>query len=244
MLNFIRIIIWLAKNVLCEVTVTLTSCHQILTSFIFESKCKLVPNMKTFTQGLLEIGHFPFMYVNMHQKSSQLRNIYYFRSVIIVTVLKKVHTFFPFICHFETKFDLVSIISGFLMHLGPGHTILKKTDYGRSGNQSVSLHIDSKWHSICILTKLASVRSNNANAVSSRWLTVNNWCRAAKQVISLALSVPLTLPSIRINLQLSVITCQKGSITKSYICICTVQKEDYYPKWIINIMKTLTTKKE
>lgn len=135
----------------------------------------------------------------MHQKSSQLRNIYYFRSVIIVTVLKKVHTFFPFICHFETKFDLVSIISGFLMHLGPGHTILKKTDYGRSGNQSVSLHIDSKWHSICILTKLASVRSNNANAVSSRWLTVNNWCRAAKQVISLALSVPLTLPSIRIN---------------------------------------------
>ena len=39
---------------------------------------------------------------------------------------QKAHMFFPFICHFKTKFDLVSIISGFLMHLGPGHTILKR----------------------------------------------------------------------------------------------------------------------
>lgn len=56
--------------------------------------------------------------------------------------------------------------------------------YGKRGNQSVSLHFDSKWHSICILTKLASESSNHSNAVPSRWPTAKNW----QQVISLILS--------------------------------------------------------
>lgn len=75
------------------------------------------------------------------------------------------------------------------------------------------------------------------------WLWTTDAGPQNKSFLSLSPSPSLSPVSELIS-QLSVITCQKGSITKSYICICTVQKEDYYPKWIINIMKTLTTKKE
>lgn len=81
--------------------------------------------------------------------------------------------------------------------------------YDRMGNQSVSLHCDSKWHSICIFTKSASVSSNNSSTVSNQWPTEKNWW-AANQVISLTLFPCYSHPFNReINLQLSVIACQK-----------------------------------